>query len=386
LKFVLTSRPYRDINRRFQELLSDFPTIKLSADTETPAITAEIDLVVEYRMEEIRAANNLAETTSNAICEKLKSMKGRTYLWLKLILDAIDNSWEASRHRLEDLIDSLPTSVYQSYRRILAERRGGDLEKARRIFHVMLAARRPFRVTEMSMIMALDDKSCRRSETEMDSKHIFCDKIRHICGLLVIIVNDEIFFMHQTVRDFLLAGTKEGQADKGLQELSLPLTLEESHSTLFFACSQVILHEATQRQAQGIAVTHHSRHAGYDQAAIGVEDGLAETSLLECDMNDTLLEHALVDYACRFWMFHAEKCQDSEAQRCQFHSRTSHDYFEDRIAEVCWLTRIWWPHFAGRAIANDPLEWHVVITMAYFGFDGALERYLSRARMVGTSM
>lgn len=379
LKFLLTSRPYRDINRRFQTLLSDFPSIKLSADTETPAITAEIDLVIDYRMKEICVANDLTEITSKAISDKLKSMKGRTYLWLKLILDVIDSSWEASKDRLESLIESLPSTIYESYQRILSERRGSDLQKAKRIFQIMLVAKRPLRVSEMSTIMALDDNSCRKAETVSDADHVFREKVRYVCGLLVIVEHNEVYFMHQTVREFLLANKEELLVSKAMVELSLPLTIEESQLTMFLACSRVILFEAALRLTNqfylpgDVAYTEdYHTHGPDDDPSM---DGEKHARVV------TLSEFTLLQYAASFWSFHASEYEFFVVESGLSLSDGNREAFETRCEEICSLIWVWWPLTAYANVAigpHGPLKWPQVIVMAVFGFVGGLERYLSR--------
>lgn len=47
LKMCITSRPYPDIKRRFTDLTTNFPTIRLRGEHESDIISHEIDLVIK---------------------------------------------------------------------------------------------------------------------------------------------------------------------------------------------------------------------------------------------------------------------------------------------------------------------------------------------------
>lgn len=53
LKFLVTSRPYFDIERRFKRLTHNFPTIRLEGEKESEAISREITSVIKVRVQQI---------------------------------------------------------------------------------------------------------------------------------------------------------------------------------------------------------------------------------------------------------------------------------------------------------------------------------------------
>lgn len=84
LKFLMTSRPYDDIQVDFQKTLGNLPTIRLRGEEGNDAIHQEIDLVVRLRVAQLVADLKLDGPTKDRLETKLLEMDHRTYLWLYL--------------------------------------------------------------------------------------------------------------------------------------------------------------------------------------------------------------------------------------------------------------------------------------------------------------
>ena len=92
LRFLLTSRPYRNIRAQFHSLIRRFSTIHLSGDDESDLIKEEIDLVIHSEVSAIASERCFDRETEDFLLTQLLSIENRTYLWLHLILDQIRNS------------------------------------------------------------------------------------------------------------------------------------------------------------------------------------------------------------------------------------------------------------------------------------------------------
>jgi ankyrin repeat domain-containing protein 50 len=80
LKFIVTSRPYYDIERRFAELTEAFPTIRLQGEKESEAISHEINIVIKWKVSELRLRLNLDDSETLLLESELLGMTHRTYL------------------------------------------------------------------------------------------------------------------------------------------------------------------------------------------------------------------------------------------------------------------------------------------------------------------
>jgi ankyrin repeat domain-containing protein 50 len=111
IKFLVTSRPYYDIERRFAELTESFPTIRPQGEKESEAISREINIVIKWKVSELRRRLNLDDTEKLLLESELLSMAHRTYLWLKLILEVIHDEIGTTKKRLKQIIGTLPSTI-----------------------------------------------------------------------------------------------------------------------------------------------------------------------------------------------------------------------------------------------------------------------------------
>jgi ankyrin repeat domain-containing protein 50 len=208
LKFLLTSRPYDHIRREFQELKSRVPTIHLSGDDEVEVekIAKEIDLVIKDRVQEIGRKRSLTPDESFFFEEQLIAVPNRTYLWVTLVMDVIENIYSITRGNVRRVISQLPQTVDDAYESIL--NRSSDKIKAKLLLHIVTAAKRPLTLAEMSIALAIEEhhKSNDDIQQEMEPEVRFRSTLRDLCGLFVVIVDGKVYLLHQTAKEFLVRG------------------------------------------------------------------------------------------------------------------------------------------------------------------------------------
>jgi ankyrin repeat protein len=252
LKFLLTSRPYDHIRRGFQGLENKVPTIHLSGEgeAEIQQISYEIDLVIKKRVEDISKQNDLRPDECSYLQEQLTSVPNRTYLWVSLTLNVVENMTGFTRGNIRQTIQSLPPNVDEAYGRILD--RSPDQVKARRLLHVITAAERPLSLRELSLAMAFSagyqSISDIRDELETDDKRLK-RTIRDLCGLLVVIIDEKVYLLHQTAKEFLVQGSRSTSASaNNLSQTNSwkhSLRPEESHEILANACMSYLIQDTT---------------------------------------------------------------------------------------------------------------------------------------------
>jgi hypothetical protein len=119
LKFLITSRPYDDLEDDFGNF-STTKYLRFDGDDKSADIGLEINLVIDERINDI--AGNFAADDRRKISERLKSMENRTYLWLYLIFETIKEKLSRYRKRssLESLLSDIPSRVSEAYEKILS--------------------------------------------------------------------------------------------------------------------------------------------------------------------------------------------------------------------------------------------------------------------------
>lgn len=249
LKFLITSRPYRDIEHEFAVLADVVPAVHLSAEEETPAITLEIDLVIAHRMGQIAHKQELSHGTVQAITKHLRGEGNRTYLWLKLALENIEHAllWsDDGKEELQQIIDSIPSNIYEAYAGVLARIANNvNLDKAMDIMHLMLVARRPLSTTEMKVALALGGHMIPTGKMVFQSDERFIRNVRDVCGLFIHITEGRLYFVHKTAREFLTTTRSAEQKPMSIRGFTLPLSHAVAHLQAALVCLRTLILECS---------------------------------------------------------------------------------------------------------------------------------------------
>ncbi|KAJ6101892.1 hypothetical protein N7486_004319 [Penicillium sp. IBT 16267x] len=239
LKYLVTSRPYDDIQKRFRAITDSFPHLHLKGQEENDQIHQEIDLVVKMRVKELAERAALSPDTQQRLEQQLLQMEHRTYLWLHLAIDDIQSTLEDSLRPAEEPIQLIPRSVEEAYEKILSRVPSRQVADARKILQIIVAARRPLTTAEMAMALGIATSPRARIAAKAGLELLQIDKkLRRLCGLFVFINNAKIYLIHQTAREFLL---KKINSDSANYLYSWTLTDTEDQMTVI--CLRYLLME-----------------------------------------------------------------------------------------------------------------------------------------------
>jgi Ankyrin repeats (3 copies)/NACHT domain len=205
LKFLVTSRPYDDIQRTFQKRISSLPVIRLRGEDENDQIRKEIDMVVRERVSELAANLSLKPETRTRLERKLLQMEHRTYLWLHLAIDHVYNTYRDSLRPDDESLQSLPSTVEAAYEKILERVSSGVKGRVKAILQIVVGARRPLTISEMALALDIATSSHLQSAIKFSiNKDHLEQNIRHWCGLFIFINYSKIYLIYQTAREFLI--------------------------------------------------------------------------------------------------------------------------------------------------------------------------------------
>ncbi|KUJ15374.1 uncharacterized protein LY89DRAFT_719937 [Mollisia scopiformis] len=208
LKFLVSSRPYPIIERRFRALIKDFPSIHLKGEQESDTISEEINLVIQKRVPEIAVDPELSPEAQQSLLENLLSVQNRTYLWLHLIFEAILKSLGATSAKgLAKIIKQLPESVDEAYDKILAK--ASDPQVCRKLLHIILAAREPLSIAQVNVALHVDESATCVEDLDLEADEYFEKTVRGLCGFFVSVVGKKVFLIHQTAREYLQGNSPE---------------------------------------------------------------------------------------------------------------------------------------------------------------------------------
>lgn len=204
VKFLVTARPYPDIEQHFEVLRQGAPTIRIPGEEESEQISKEIDLVIRTRVPEIAVKHNLDSDQISVFEEGLLGMKHRTYLWLTLVLGIIETEVALTAGTMRQVIDNLPQDVEAAYERILSKVRTQDHDCVRKLICLIVSAFRPLKQREINIALAVKDDSRNFSKLDILNNKQLDRALDHISGLFVNVVSEKIYLIHQTAKVFLI--------------------------------------------------------------------------------------------------------------------------------------------------------------------------------------
>ncbi|OAQ58259.1 ankyrin repeat-containing protein [Pochonia chlamydosporia 170] len=206
LKFLVTSRPYAEIQDGFWPLTKSFPHIHIRGEDGNDQIREEISLVVRMRVAELSECLYLPPETQQRLEQQLLQMEHRTYLWLYLAMDDIRTMFQNSLQPEEESIDLIPGSVSDAYAKILNRVPPDKVSDVKIILQIIVGARRPLTIEEMAMALGIAKSFGSRTAAKAGLNPAGLDKkIRHLCGLFVFIKTSRVYLIHQTAREFLMS-------------------------------------------------------------------------------------------------------------------------------------------------------------------------------------
>ncbi|KAJ5787128.1 hypothetical protein N7457_002118 [Penicillium paradoxum] len=239
LKFLVTSRPYEHIQEHFQEITDSFPQLHLKGEDENDQIRNEIGQVVQTRVKELGKTVPLSRDTQQRLQKQLLCMQQRTHLWLHLAIADIQSTFKDSLRPDEESIHMIPPSVNKAYEKILSRIPSDQEDTARKIFRIIVAARRPLTIVEMAMALgiAIRTESQTATQAGLDPSQLDT-KLRRLCGLFVFINNSKIYLIHQTAREFLIQDASSRSVN-----FTYSFSLSDAEEQMARICLQYLLLE-----------------------------------------------------------------------------------------------------------------------------------------------
>ncbi|KAJ8132137.1 hypothetical protein O1611_g1487 [Lasiodiplodia mahajangana] len=253
LKFRVpkSSRPQPD----YSESAPQYCAIRLKAEDEPGLISADISLVVRAAITDL-VNQGYPELLLHDIQEQLISRADRTFIWIVLIIDLLRDKVEtgASRRELDAVLKS--RTVDDIFTEVLRGR--PDAPKTRKLFSILLAATRPLKVEELSIALALapehnvlvkSHKPFRPGPQSFkaltyDLTYPFENYIRSLGGHFIRIIRNEVYFVHETAREFLFQENEEGtyhMSGGSTTPRDIPEQCSWKHSLPYQSCHALLL-------------------------------------------------------------------------------------------------------------------------------------------------
>jgi len=296
--------------------------IRLAGEEESDAIRQEIDLVIKDKVPTIALKLRVKDQPwfEPFLEQKLTSMPHRTYLWLHLIVEAIilrqDHlSAGVTKKNLEAVVNSIPGTVDDAYTTILEKSPNKLL--AKKLLHIVVAAKRPLTLGEMNIAMNVGDESRSYYDLGLESEDRFKITIRNLCGLFVSVIESKIYLLHQTAKEFLItksnAATSHTDVQPQLGFWKHSLEPGKSNSILAEACISYLLFSVFE---EAPLIVYKENEEDENEEDENEEDENEED---ENEEDERVMryceEHKFLRYSSLYWVTHFREavCIDDEA-------------------------------------------------------------------------
>jgi len=206
------------------------------------------------------------------------------FRWVICQLDALRRCFPSSIHKT---LDELPTTLDETYERMLEGIQKQKRSHAYRLFQCLVAAIRPLRVEELAEIFAIDfgpDAAPNLMEGWRPKNAE--EAVLSACSTLISIIDSKglkiVQFSHFSVKEFLTSDRLQMSQIGGVCQYHIPL--DAAHTVLARACLTVLLQldEVIDKMRVAMlplvfyAAKHWVDHAKYEDVASRVQSALEE--------------------------------------------------------------------------------------------------------------
>ncbi|KAL6808319.1 ankyrin repeat-containing domain protein [Trichoderma sp. SZMC 28015] len=241
LKYLITCRPYEQITSQFHYLLQDFPNIRIPGEEESESISREVNRVIIHRIKQLSEKKRFSPEINSYLAEKLQETTHRTYLWVHLVFNYLEENvlLKRTQKEIEMVIKTHPKSVNEAYEKILSK--SEDEYMVRKALSIILAAGRPLTLSEMNIAMNINDTAQDNTtntfdDLDLEDERDFKSRLRSLCGLFISVYQGKVYFFHQTAREFLLADLASPTAIPSGLHWYRSITTRQAHGILAELC------------------------------------------------------------------------------------------------------------------------------------------------------
>ena len=371
IKFLVTSRPL--LGRRY-------PGNLLQIDPSENHVEQDLRLVIRMKVESIVQRTRCHPDVRTYLENALFSKADRTFLWVNLVLHLLERSFLASQKDFKRIIDEMPTTLSTTYRRFL---QGISMEYqplANRLLHFLVGSSRPLKLTEMRILIAIQDHHHTLAAVEEDAQPNIQDTIEGVLGPLVRIWESRVYLVHQSLKEFL-----HNLSTQGGDPLSAIFGIDGREASLLMAKSCMLYLLLEDFQSELFSPNSTQLANSPTSPAEGSIDARSDEQLWDpFDLGDTLLKDPAVleeetcssigtrfpffDYASRQWAQHFSFARLISPPEVQESALVLADVSSHRGSN--WF-RFYWHHT--EMTLPYPQYFGPLTTASYFGLSTSVE-------------
>lgn len=379
LKFLVTSRPYDDLESNFRHLSGNNSYLRFDGDEKSEQISREINLVIDVKVGDF--AHAFSPHDQKRIAVRLKEMEHCTYLWFFLTVDIIERSRSryAKASGIEKLLSDLPSEVSDAYEMILRKSRGRDKVVAQKLLQIIVAAKRPLNLQEanIALTMATQEPKCAtHDDLDLWPERTFASFVKNLCGLLVTVHNNTLSLLHQTVREFLTKKPTESVSPAPDQWQGC-FDVASAHGILSRLCLEYLNLEDLGRITSGYKETVHLHPYNYQKVVLrSIElntSGSSNAEAASSDESDPEIDRIL--QRCLFLVYAAENWASHYVLQDEI-SRTAIQNLAGRLCDFDLVYSTYWMPLYGALLGVCLTGFNKTGVAAYLGLADLVKQFL----------
>ncbi|KAH9012828.1 hypothetical protein EDB83DRAFT_2189553, partial [Lactarius deliciosus] len=230
LRLCITSRPEYDICTTLEPLATQQVSLHDEGGQKQ-----DINDYVTFVVRSDKRMKRWREDDKDAVIENLTEKADGMFRWVFCQLEVLRHCFPTNLRRI---LDELPKSLDETYKRILKEINNANREHAYRLLQCLAVASRPLRVEELAEVLAFDLSP--RGIPKLISDWRWEDQeeaVLSACSSLVSIIVDNgsrvVQFSHFSVKEFLISD-RLASCIEDVSRFHIPI--EPSHMVLAQAC------------------------------------------------------------------------------------------------------------------------------------------------------
>ena len=280
LKIIVTSRPYWEVEREFNDLVESIPGIRIEGEAHLRELRMEMKMVVHARLSRL-GPQIASDAAKDQLAQGILATDNCTYLWLHFVFEKLREKPRIDKETAKKWLEELPKDVNDVYNSILMRSR--DQDETKRLLQIIVAAARPLRVEEVGVALFIRESDKTYRDLELQIGKQLETTIQNACGLFIHIVDGTVRLIHQSAKDFLLSPNDQLPESNGNWKHSL--SIRDSEYVMASICIWFLqLEEIKQR-------------------------GL----FLQNDQFDLIHNYAFLKYAARHWAMHFDLAKIQES-------------------------------------------------------------------------
>ena len=161
----------------------------------------DLDIFIDSRVRSL--GETFTDSMRQEIKEQLQKQAGNTFLWLEVVIRRIRSIDMPTPRKIKETIKNSPSDLHSLYDLLVKSIVEKDRDNARLLAWIVYA-RSPLDLRALQDAMAIDPTKTYTSyeQCDQDKPHLGSEAFHNVFGTLLDIIEDNVYCIHQSVKDY----------------------------------------------------------------------------------------------------------------------------------------------------------------------------------------